>query len=141
MNYSSSTVTQSPRERLLREAIKITTSDRNREYGDPEDNFRNIAQFWNVHFEARMRGKFVHFTSSDVAIMMILMKCARLATNSTHRDSALDVAGYAACLADIQDANCSKLGTPEQSSANRQQLMKGLTQSDTTLNQPNAKSI
>ena len=33
---------------------------------------------------------------------MILMKTARLATNQNHHDSTVDIAGYAACLGDIQ---------------------------------------
>jgi Domain of unknown function (DUF6378) len=98
---------KSPRQELLEEAIKITTSDRNKSYGNPEDNFTNIANLWNAYFRAKLaQGKFgednIWVNNADVAQMMILMKIARLATNPGHRDSALDVAGYAACLADIQ---------------------------------------
>lgn len=96
-------VPHSPREQLLREAIKITTSDRNKAYGNPEDNFNNIAQFWNIY--CRNAGiTLPHvsgFTGIDVAHMMVLMKMARLSTNPLHRDSILDVAGYAACAADF----------------------------------------
>ena len=92
---------KTPREKLLQEAIKITTSDRNKAYGNPEDNFRNIAALWTGY--VRAQGVDKDFTPADVASMMTLMKVARLATNPGHRDSALDVAGYAACLADIQE--------------------------------------
>lgn len=85
---------------LLEEAIKITSVDRNQAYGNPEDNFNNIANMWRAHLKARYGVELVD--AADVAIMMILMKAARLSTNPTHRDSAVDVAGYSACLHDIQ---------------------------------------
>jgi hypothetical protein len=98
---------KSARQELLEEAIKITTSDRNKSYGNPEDNFTNIANLWTEYLKAKETAhsdvtRIRRITAADVAQMMVLMKIARLATNPGHRDSALDVAGYAACLADIQ---------------------------------------
>ena len=92
-----------PRQKLLEEAIKITTTDRNKSYGNPEDNFANIALLWTAYLDAK-NDACNTINTTDVAIMMILMKCARLATNPSHHDSAVDIAGYAACLADIQDS-------------------------------------
>lgn len=90
-----------PRQKLLDEARKITSNDRNKTYGGPEDNFRNIAAIWNAYFAAR--NIYPGITAFDVAQMMILMKAVRLATNPTHRDSLVDQAGYAACGADCQE--------------------------------------
>jgi hypothetical protein len=95
-----------PREELLAEATKIVSHDRNKAYGNPEDNFRNIADYWNVYNNQKPH---IGTNSMDVAIMMMLMKIARLATNPMHRDSLLDIAGYAACGADIQE---SRKGPP-----------------------------
>ena len=92
----------SPRERLLKEAIRITTSDRNAAYGNPEDNFANIAAYWSSYLTQSTKVDIV-ISPQDVAHMMILMKVARLATNPTHYDSLLDIAGYAACGADCQE--------------------------------------
>jgi len=78
------------RKALLEEAAQIVTVDRNNQYGEPEDTFHRIALLWSVYV-----GTLV--TKADVANMMILMKVARLSTNPHHRDSWLDVAGYAAC--------------------------------------------
>ena len=89
---------KSRRQVLLEEAIQLTTTDRNKEYGNPEDNFRNIADYWNVY--QRQRG--CTSTPQDVAMMLILLKVARLATNPAHFDSLVDIAGYAACAADCQ---------------------------------------
>lgn len=91
--------TQSEREKLLKQAIQITTSDRNKQYGNPEDNFRVIAGFWSTYLTAA-QGCDIVLSPADVAQMMILFKTARLATNPTHYDSILDQAGYAACAAD-----------------------------------------
>jgi hypothetical protein len=90
----------SPREKLLKEAVRITTTDRNQAYGNPEDNFKNIAEYWNIY----QRQRKAESTPQDIAMMMILMKVARLATNTGHRDSLVDIAGYAACAADCQEA-------------------------------------
>lgn len=94
-----------PRQRLLEEAMKITGQDRNKAYGNPEDNFTNIANLWNAYFDASQPNGSRDCTASDVANLMILMKVARLSTNLGHRDSAVDIAGYAACLADCQEAS------------------------------------
>lgn len=95
---------KSARTVLLEEATKITSADRNKAYGNPEDNFRNIANLWNAYLTAQ--GKADNLVNSqDVAHMMILMKVARLATNHAHRDSLVDVAGYAACAESCRLAN------------------------------------
>lgn len=91
---------------LLEEATRITTSDRDKQYGNPEDNFQNIAMIWNAYWNAKhglRQGS--HFNSADVAQLMILMKAARLATNPSHWDSLVDQAGYAACGGDIAKQN------------------------------------
>ena len=93
-----------PRQAILNEASKIVHNDRNKSYGDPEDNFRNIAAVWNAYLAAKHTELRSYVNSADVPIMMILMKTARLATNQNHHDSTVDIAGYAACLGDIQDA-------------------------------------
>lgn len=82
------------RESVLNEALRITKKDRNTAYGDPEDNFANIAGLWREY----LRGKNIEsLDAADVAAMMILMKVARLKFNPVHRDSWVDAAGYAAC--------------------------------------------
>ena len=88
------TSTANGRQQIIDKMTAAVMSDRNRAYGEPEGNFGNIAAYWNIHLEARKPGP---LTSLDVAIMMKLMKVARLSTNPTHVDSWVDSAGYAAC--------------------------------------------
>lgn len=78
------------RETILREATDAITVDRNLDYGDPYTDFARIGRLWTVQFGHVFRPE-------DVAQAMILMKVARLAHNSTHRDSWVDIAGYAGC--------------------------------------------
>lgn len=86
-----------PREILLDEAKGIVLKDRNSVYGNPEDNFLDIARLWGAY-------KGIEFTSMDVAIMNMLIKIARLKCTPGYRDGLVDIAGYAACGADIQAA-------------------------------------
>jgi hypothetical protein len=86
-------VSTDPRAVVLDEARQCVLSDRNAAYGQPEDNFANIAALWNAYLAMRS-GPLV---AVDVAQLMILMKIARLSTNPAHKDSWVDVAGYSAC--------------------------------------------
>lgn len=90
-----------PRAQILNEAMKITHHDRNANYGNPEDNFQNIANLWNAYLTVS-RPMAAVLTPADVAVMSMLIKVARLGNNPVHHDSAVDIAGYAACLGDIQ---------------------------------------
>jgi len=79
-------------------------ADRGLNYGKPEDNFRRIAEMWNAHLRIRdLENASTRpvLNSGDVAIMMILMKVARLENTPAHLDSWVDIAGYAACGGEI----------------------------------------
>lgn len=78
------------RESVLNSAKEIVLGGRDAEYGGPEDSFKTIANLWTIY-----RGK--SYSTTDVALMLALLKVARLKTNPTHRDSWIDLAGYAAC--------------------------------------------
>ena len=84
---------------LLKKSLDAV-SDRGEKYGDVKTNFKQIADFWSLHLRNR-HGMSVELTPGDVASMMILMKLARLAHSPDHKDSMIDVAGYAACWADL----------------------------------------
>jgi len=105
-NQQNSLAPPNGRQIILDEARAITSADRNKQYGDPEDNFRNIAALWTGYVQARFPD--VKFSPSDVAAMSALIKVARLATNPTHKDSWVDLAGYAACGGDIGLRNSTK---------------------------------
>ena len=78
------------REELLDLAKKTVVSERQDNYGEPEDSFEKIAAFWTTYLGHSV-------TKSDVPAMMSLLKIARLSTTPNHKDSWVDMAGYAAC--------------------------------------------
>ena len=82
------------REEFLEQVQKIVCQDRNVTHGDAEDNFRVIAQLWNVYIH---NSKGEELNNKDVAIMMCLFKISRLMTNVNNMENWLDLAGYAAC--------------------------------------------
>jgi len=75
----------------LREAARIISSDRNKQYGAPENNFERTAQIWSVILG-------VPISNEDVAMMMVGLKMARYASKSGYQpDTWIDIAGYAGC--------------------------------------------
>lgn len=76
---------------LAREAVCI----RGLAYDGKEDSFARIARLWTAHLVNQ--GKTVAIGPQDVAMMMILLKVARLEQSPDHDDSWVDIAGYAAC--------------------------------------------
>ena len=107
-DMNAQTMYNTPRSKLLMEVMEIVHKDRNANYGNPEDNFSQIAALWQAYYDARIKAtsksaSAFKFQSMDVAVMNMLIKVARLAKNPSHHDSAVDIAGYAACAADIQE--------------------------------------
>lgn len=71
------------RSETLDKAKACVCGQRENEYGSPEDNFTAIAGFWSVY-------KGVEFTANDVAMMMALLKIARIRTGTATDDSYVD---------------------------------------------------
>jgi hypothetical protein len=82
-------------ESILLEAERLTSGERNKSYGEPIDNFQHTVGLINAQFADKLR---VPLTAEDFAILMMLVKLSRLNTTPTHRDSIVDVAGYAKTL-------------------------------------------
>lgn len=78
---------------VLNEANSIVNGARANTYGGPEDSFNTIAALWSAYTSRP-------YTASDVAVMLALLKVARLKNSPDHRDSWVDLAGYAACGAE-----------------------------------------
>ena len=97
-NKKVSTPTDTPttRAEILDVAKKIVTGDREKQYGKPEDNFDVIARLWTTYAGHS-------FTPVDVAVMMTLLKVARIKTGHYKIDSYVDACGYLACAAEIAE--------------------------------------
>jgi hypothetical protein len=84
---------------VLKEAHTIIYGDREKTYGHPSKNLKTIAQMWTAYLVGS--GAITtenNIGAKDVAVMMILLKSARLANNPDHRDSLVDICGYAALI-------------------------------------------
>ena len=82
------------RAKVLRTAETYVTQDRADEHGNMEDNFKTIAAYWSEHLGTQV-------TAVDVAIMMALLKIARLRSNAPNLDNWVDGCGYLACGSEL----------------------------------------
>lgn len=82
------------RSECLDKAKEIINGARQENYGRPESNFKQIALYWSIYLDHDV-------SATDVALMMVLMKLARLQNKPDHDDSWIDIAGYAANGAEI----------------------------------------
>jgi hypothetical protein len=97
----------SVRAATLDEAKRLICGDRNNQYGPPGKDFNRAAQaLTSLGFgkEGRDGSGCEVLDDHDVAVIMIVLKLSRLMWSSGKRDSWIDVAGYAACGAEVAGA-------------------------------------
>lgn len=93
---------------MLSAARACVCGDREQDYGSPENNFRTIASLWNSYLYGAglMENPTPHvwkgLKPKDVAAMLALLKVARIAGNRPKQDNWIDLAGYAACGAELE---------------------------------------
>ena len=80
-------------EQLLEHAAGVVNR-RRREYGEPVELFEQVAQRWSLTLGTKV-------SPAQVVLCLIDLKLARLACDSRHLDSQVDVAGYAALLQEV----------------------------------------
>lgn len=81
------------RTEILEAARVCVCGEREQDYGTPEDSFTLISRLWTAYMGTP-------FTPKDVAILMALLKVARIKAGNK-ADSFIDLAGYAACAGEI----------------------------------------
>lgn len=86
-----------PDEDVLDEAKRITSGDRQNQYGPPDQDFQRTAQMWSA-----LKG--VPFEAREVAAFMIALKLSRQ-THQNKRDNWVDIAGYARCGSKCTEGN------------------------------------
>ena len=94
------------REEILQKAKECVCGQRGQDYGKAENNFETIGLMWGVYLNAAHPEYTKNFPinlikAQDVAVMMALLKIARIATGTGTEDSFIDLAGYAACGGEI----------------------------------------
>ena len=76
-------------------------AEREEQHGSPREIFETIAIFWSDYLN-RTHGCEVDLSGMDVALMMAQFKIARVIANPGKAlDSLMDIAGYAACAAEL----------------------------------------
>lgn len=87
------------RDEIIEKAKDLINGDRAKDYGDAKDNFDRIAVAWSWWLSKRLSSE---ITANDVALMMVLLKMARLRDNRLHEDSYYDLIGYAALAGEVE---------------------------------------
>lgn len=87
----------SVREHVLWMARHLIVEDRHDQYGPAAVNFAKIANLWNAYLGL---GDCL-LSPEDVAMMMVLFKCARIRANNDHQDNFIDAAGYVALASEM----------------------------------------
>lgn len=82
------------RKGVLDAAAAAVLKDRAATHGPAEDTFGLIAQLWSAYLGQALQ-------PHDVAALLALLKIARLRGNPGHDDNWVDLAGYAACGAEL----------------------------------------
>lgn len=102
---------------MLSATAELVSGQRAEDYGDKRVNHKRIAKLWDMWIEERQGlweeslNDFIQpiegmklqklFSPYDVAMMMLLVKVARLMNSPGHQDSHIDIAGYASILEEI----------------------------------------
>ena len=96
---------QLDRTAILEAAKARVCGDRNLTHGEPENSFAMIADLWDIFIKQRYLKEGDDWTLSprDVCLMMDLLKIAREVCGQSHPDNYIDIAGYAACAAELAD--------------------------------------
>jgi hypothetical protein len=82
-------------ETILEEVARITSSDRQKVYGHPLEDWTRTAKMWSAILG-------VEVTAAQCCLCMVAVKVSRLCKSPLHRDSVVDVLGYARCYAQVQ---------------------------------------
>lgn len=80
---------------ILEAAGRCINGERQQDYGRPENNFSRIARLWEAYSG-------IPYKPEEVAIMMALLKVARIASGRK-ADNYIDLAGYAALAGELAD--------------------------------------
>lgn len=94
------------REAVLDEAKSLVVGDRNSQYGEPYDDFLKVAEALNAYGYRGPGDRKI--MPRDVPFFQALVKLSRLIQSPTKRDSWVDLAGYAACGAEVADIEAAK---------------------------------
>lgn len=80
-------------EKLLQQAMQVF-EERRANYGVPKQHLYEVAKRWSLVLG-------INVQPHHVAMCLMELKLARLKQNPAHADSLIDIAGYAAVMAEV----------------------------------------
>ena len=83
---------------FLQEATKLSSEQRQKDYGDKVNNHKNIARLWSAYLDTKIE-------AHDVAVMMVLLKIARTKLGAVSKDTYIDMSAYGAIAGEIKFRN------------------------------------
>ena len=95
---------------MLSLTAELVSGQRSEDYGDKYVSHLRIAKLWSMWLEERKptwvpdgdeEDAEFQITPYDVAMMMLLVKVARLMHSPGHQDCHIDIAGYASVMEEI----------------------------------------
>ena len=88
---------------ILLKAAELVNGGRQETHGDTKQNHEQIAEFWNIFLDNKLK-PMASITAQDVAVMMILLKISRSTQGEKFNiDNFIDMVGYAAIAGEIGD--------------------------------------
>lgn len=119
------------RKEILGEAERCVCGQREQDYGSPESNFAIIAKLWGGYLDTEI-------STVDVAMMMVLLKVARIKNGGGSGDSFVDIAGYAAVGGELAGVLTGKTCREESEVAQIKQESAQIEQESVQAEQENA---
>jgi len=90
---------------ILNQAEQYVSVDRAATHGDMENNFQTIADLWSNYLGI---SDDIELSPTDVAVMMTLLKIARVKSNPANADNWVDACGYMACGGELATQKAHK---------------------------------
>jgi len=87
---------------IANKAASLISGDRADQHGDKLKNHENIATMWNAYLQIRKEPA-TSLNGFDVAVMMSLLKVARMQTGAFNIDDAIDAVGYLSIVGELNE--------------------------------------
>tara|TARA_R100000935_G_C2837381_1_gene168916 strand:- start:2203 stop:2490 length:288 start_codon:yes stop_codon:yes gene_type:complete len=89
---------------ILLKAAELVNGGRQETHGDIKTNHEQIAEFWNILLDEKLKPA-AAITSDEVATMMALLKISRSQQGKSNVDDYVDAAAYMAIAGELKNGS------------------------------------
>jgi hypothetical protein len=89
------------KEDILKKASNLVSDAREGTHGDARENHEQIAEFWNILLDNKLK-PMASITCDDVAVMMALLKISRSTQGTFNLDDYVDASAYMAIAGELK---------------------------------------